>query len=135
MALGPQESIPYKDTTSRCDVKDDKERGRRIPNPGGVLTLLLGVCLTQTGAKSVHPRFSEGLLGKKYFSRAGLLSPASSSVANLNNLPSLFSMLEAIWVKVSHRHYQDFNAIHPIVFLEIYGALLRKKEIFVVFGI
>ena len=39
-------------------------------------------------------------------------------------------MLEAIWVKVSHRHYQYFNAIHPIVFLEIYGALLIKKEIF-----
>jgi len=39
-------------------------------------------------------------------------------------------MLEARWVKVSHRHYQYFNAIHAIVFLEIYGALLIKKEIF-----
>ena len=39
-------------------------------------------------------------------------------------------MLEAIWVKVSHRHSQYFNAIYPIVFLEIDGALLIKKEIF-----
>ena len=42
----------------------------------------------------------------------------------------LLLMLLPLWVKVSHRHYQYFNAIHPIVFLEIYGALLIKKEIF-----
>src|SRR6266581_6183898 len=42
----------------------------------------------------------------------------------------LLLILLPLWVKVSHRHYQYFNAIHPIVFLEIYGALLIKKEIF-----
>jgi hypothetical protein len=42
----------------------------------------------------------------------------------------LLLILLPLWVKVSHRHYQYFNTIHHIVFLEIYGALLIKKEIF-----
>src|SRR5439155_12102807 len=42
----------------------------------------------------------------------------------------LLLMLLPLWVKVSHRHYQYFNAIRAIVFLEIYGALLIKKKIF-----
>ena len=42
----------------------------------------------------------------------------------------LLLILLTLWVKISHRHYQYFNAIHHIVFIEIYGALLIKKEIF-----
>ena len=43
-----------------------------MPSPGCMLALTL------IGAKSVNLRFSEGFLGKKYFSRADLFSPASS---------------------------------------------------------
>ena len=42
----------------------------------------------------------------------------------------LLLMLLPLWVKVSHRHYQYFNVIHHIVFLEIYCALLIKKKTF-----